>query len=74
VDCLEPIEISAAEYLTVRRFPTSFLVKHGHLADHDRVVHESAQYLVVEKIGTAEDGNRPRPAQNSAAHQGEQPW
>ena len=76
LDCLEPIEIDAAEYRAVRRFPTRFLIKHGHLAENDRVVHESAQYLVVETIGrAAEDGHHPpRSAQNSAAHEGDEPW
>ena len=51
-DCHEPIEVTAAEYETVRRFPTRFLVKPGHAArESDRVVYETVDYVVVEKIG-----------------------
>jgi hypothetical protein len=70
-DCQEPIEIRAAEYETVRRFPTRFLLKHGHAArDSDRVIHESADYLIVEKVGPgAETAIRLDPRRARAADQ-----
>ncbi len=54
VDCHEPIEVTAAEYETVRRFPTRFLVRPGHAArERDRVVYETSEYVVVEKVGAS---------------------
>ena len=51
-DCQEPIEITAPEYETVRRFPTRFLVRPGHASPvGDRVIIDTGSYLVVEKVG-----------------------
>jgi hypothetical protein len=50
--CLERIEISAADYKQVRRFPTRFLVKQGHLdRQTERIVRETSRYDIVEKTG-----------------------
>ena len=50
--CLERIEISAADYEQVRRFPTRFLVKHGHVnRGSERIVRETGGYVIVEKTG-----------------------
>ena len=50
-DCLEKIDVAAAEYEHVRRFSEQFLVKPDHVAeDGERVVREGAGYVVVEKI------------------------
>jgi hypothetical protein len=51
-DCLERIEIDAAAYERVRRFPTRFLVKPDHVAgDGERIVERTKGYVVVEKLG-----------------------
>ena len=50
--CLERIQISAADYEAVRRFPTRFLLKPGHLASTgERIVRESETCIIVEKVG-----------------------
>lgn len=50
--CEAPIVMTLAEYEAVRRFPTRFFVKAGHqLADDERIVTESAGYVVVEASG-----------------------
>jgi hypothetical protein len=52
--CMEKIEITAAAYERVRRFPTRFLVKPGHAtAGSERIVERTFGYLVVEKVGHA---------------------
>ena len=52
--CMEKIEITAAAYERVRRFPTRFLVKPGHAtAGSERIVEQTYDYLVVEKVGHA---------------------
>jgi hypothetical protein len=52
--CMEKIEIAAAAYERVRRFPTHFLVKPGHaIAGSERMVEQTDGYLVVEKVGHA---------------------
>jgi hypothetical protein len=51
-NCLERIEIDAAAYERVRRFPTRFLVKPDHVArEGERVVERTRGYVVVEKLG-----------------------
>jgi hypothetical protein len=50
-DCFARLSISADDYEAVRRFPTRFLTKPGHVSDTDRIVEETARYEVVEKIG-----------------------
>ena len=52
--CVEKIEIAAAAYERVRRFPTRFLVKPGHATTvSERIVEQTYDYLVVEKVGHA---------------------
>jgi hypothetical protein len=51
-DCLEKIEIAAADYERVRRFPTRFLVKPDHvMGGSERIVERTDVYVVVEKVG-----------------------
>jgi hypothetical protein len=51
-DCFEGLTVSAEDYEGIRRFPTRFVAKPGHAADQvERVVEETASFLVVEKIG-----------------------
>jgi len=51
--CLEKIEIASTDYERVRRFPTRFLVKPGHVtAGSERIV-ELADGYVVEKLGAS---------------------
>jgi hypothetical protein len=51
-DCFERLTVSVEDYEAIRRFPTRFVVKPGHAADQvERVVEETASFLVVEKIG-----------------------
>ena len=53
-DCVEPISISRDEYEAIRRIPTHFLVRHGHVVpDSERVVDREDGYVVVEKFGDA---------------------
>jgi hypothetical protein len=48
-NCLAGIVMTVAEYDAVRRFPSRFFVKEGHeVAEGERVVTESAGYVVVE--------------------------
>lgn len=52
--CIEPIELAAAEYESVRRLPTHFIVKPGHdVPEAERVVARSGGVAVVEKFGEA---------------------
>jgi hypothetical protein len=54
VNCIARIVMTVTEYEDVRRFPTRFFVKEGHeVAEGERVVTESAGYIVVEKRGRA---------------------
>jgi len=51
-NCLEQLDIAAAEYERVRRFPTRFLVKPNHVTgEEERIVEERYGYVVVEKVG-----------------------
>jgi hypothetical protein len=53
-DCTEKIEITAAAYERVRRFPTRFLVRPGHATTgSERIVEQTSDYVVVEKVGHA---------------------
>jgi hypothetical protein len=50
--CLATYQISVADYEAVRRFPTRFIVKPGHVSlDSERVVEEGLGFVVVEKRG-----------------------
>ena len=56
--CFERLTISVDDYEALRRFPSRFAVKPGHVdADADRVVDEAGRFVVVvEKVGPdAED-------------------
>lgn len=51
-NCVARIVMTIAEYNAVRRVPTHFFVKDGHeVGEGERVVAESAGYVVVEKSG-----------------------
>lgn len=56
-ECVHPtcsglIEMTVAQYETVRRFPARFFVKAGHeVAEAERIVAESDGYVVVEATG-----------------------
>jgi hypothetical protein len=52
-DCFARLSLSADDYETVRRFPTRFLTKPEHVGPDDRIVHKTALYVVIEKIGPA---------------------
>ena len=50
--CTAHVELTIGDYETVRRFPTRFLVKEGHVvSESERVVAEADGYVVVEKLG-----------------------
>ncbi len=52
--CLERIEVAAADYEAVRRYPIRFIVKPGHIAgEGERIVREASECVVVEKLGPA---------------------
>jgi hypothetical protein len=54
VDCTERVTLTLAEYDELRRVPTRFVVKTGHLyPEFERVVEEVDGYVVVEKVGRA---------------------
>lgn len=51
-DCADVIPLTKEEYEGVRRFPTRFLVKAGHvLPEIERAVETNERYVVVEKFG-----------------------
>ena len=50
-ECLSQLSISVDEYEAVRRFPTRFLVSPDHAGHDERIVHETSEYLVIEKVG-----------------------
>jgi len=53
-DCVEMIELSVAEYESIRSSPTRFPVKPGYLyLEFERVVEENGHYIVVEVFGEA---------------------
>jgi hypothetical protein len=53
-ECIETLELSLAEYESIRRSPVRFLIKPGHdLSEVERVVEENERYIVVEKVGEA---------------------
>src|ERR1051326_4402167 len=53
-DCHEPVNITRAEYESVRAVPTQFVVLPGHEdGDVERVVSTNERFLVVEKTGEA---------------------
>jgi len=52
--CLAMIDIDGQEYLAVRAEPRQFVVLPGHVyPDIEKVVHEAAGHVVVEKIAVA---------------------
>jgi len=73
IGCFERVEISAADYDAVRRFPTRFLVKPGHLArEGDRVIGETANCVIVEKTGpSATDAIRLDPRRRASRRNGD---
>jgi hypothetical protein len=53
-ECVEPISIARDDYEAIRRIPTHFLVRHGHVVpDSERVIAREDDYVVVEKFGAA---------------------
>ena len=53
-NCVETIELSIAEYESIRSSPVRFPVKFGHdYPEFERVVQEGEHYAVVEKFGEA---------------------
>jgi hypothetical protein len=53
-NCVEMIELSIAEYESIRSSPVRFPVKLGHdYPEFERVVGENEHYIVVEKFGEA---------------------
>jgi hypothetical protein len=50
-DCVEPIELSVADFEWAHRLPDRFVVRPGHeLPRYERVVEEVAGYVIVEKF------------------------
>lgn len=50
--CTENVELSLTEYEEVRRIPTRFVVKPGHVQHRfERAVEQHRRYAVVEKFG-----------------------
>jgi hypothetical protein len=53
-NCVDTIELSIAEYESIRSSPVRFPVKLGHdYPEFERVVEENERYVVVEKFGEA---------------------
>ena len=53
-DCVEIIQLSIADYESIRSSPTRFPVKPGHdYPEFERAVDENEHYMVVEKFGEA---------------------
>lgn len=61
-DCLTRLSVPIHDYEAVRRFPTRFLVGPNHLGPNERIVEETDDYLVVEKVrpGAAAISHDPR--------------
>ncbi|HEV3484918.1 MAG TPA: hypothetical protein VG106_05895 [Vicinamibacterales bacterium] len=54
--CVDILEVAAADYEAVRAEPRRFFVLPGHVyPDVERVVDETAAFVVVEKIASAAD-------------------
>jgi hypothetical protein len=52
--CMERIPLTVDEYNDVRRIPTHFLVKPGHVyPEFERIIQENGTHVVVEKFGVA---------------------
>jgi hypothetical protein len=54
--CSEIVQLTPAEYETVRREPTHFINAHGHSRNAGpwaQVIQQSERYSVVEKVGQA---------------------
>ena len=53
-NCVETIELSIAEYKSIRSSPLRFPIKPGHdYPEFERVVEEREHYAIVEKTGEA---------------------
>jgi hypothetical protein len=53
-ECSGRVTMAVSDYESVRRFPTRFIVKAAHyVSELERVVADSDEYIVVEKIGGA---------------------
>ncbi len=53
-DCSDVISLTHPEYEAIRRIPTHFPVKPGHVVpDVERVLESNDRYAVVEKFGEA---------------------
>ena len=51
--CADRVTVSSATYKEVRRVPTHFLVKTGHVGRSDRIVGEYDEFVIVEKFGSS---------------------
>lgn len=73
--CLDVLRVSPHEYERVRRFPTRFLLKPGHITDvSERIVDEVGGFVVVEKVGSeAEIAIRDDPRPNGSSQPVPQP-
>jgi hypothetical protein len=57
VDCHETVELTLAEYESVRSSPAHFLAVLDHLwaPEFEREVYRNDRYIVLEKLGAAEE-------------------
>ena len=75
-DCMQHVTLTLARYEELRRVPTQFIVKPGHVyPEFERVVAEATGYVVVEKLGRAAAearklDQRSNPTRLSALEQG----
>ena len=54
--CLDPLKLTREEYEEVRRVSDHFFMKPGHEhPDFERVIDSHDHYVVVDKVGLAED-------------------
>ena len=54
--CLEPIQLTREDYEQVRSVSDHFVMKPGHEhPDFERVIDSHDRYVVVDKVGQAED-------------------
>ncbi len=54
LDCTETLELTIAEYESVRESPRRFPIVPGHhRPEFERVVEENDRYMIVEKFGKA---------------------
>ena len=48
--CFERVTVPLDDYTAIRRSSSHFIVRHGHVAGHERIVGQGDRYDIVERI------------------------